>query len=98
MLSKQFIQDYFNADFKSIDSLLNDVLVPIFGDFDPGFTEITVATDKAKDMAKAAHIKTIQHVATFEGLGLEIKVFDVTLDDRCHIHQASLGASVCRSF
>lgn len=88
MLSKQFIQDYFNADFKSIDSLLNDVLVPIFGDFDQGFTEITVATDKAKEMARAAHIKTIQHVATFEGLGLDIKVFDVTLDDRCHIHQA----------
>ena len=88
MLSKQFIQDYFNADFKSIDSLLNDVLVPIFGDFDPGFTEITIATDKAKEMARAAHIKTIQHVATFEGLGLEIKVFDVTLDDNSQIHKA----------
>ena len=88
MLSKQFIQDYFNADFKNIDSVLNDVLVPVFGDYNHGFTEITVATDKAKDMAKAAHIKTIKHVATFEGLGLDIKVFDVTLDDRCHIHQA----------
>ena len=31
MLDKQFIQDYFNADFRDIDSLLNDVLVPIFG-------------------------------------------------------------------
>ena len=88
MISKQFIQNYFNADFTNIDSVLNDVLVPIFGDYNHGFTEITVATDKAKEMAKAAHIKTIKHVATFEGLGLDIKVFDVTLDDRCHIHQA----------
>ena len=88
MISKQFIQNYFNADFTNIDSVLNDVLVPIFGDYNHGFTEITVATDKAKEMAKAAHIKTIKHVATFEGLGLDIKVFDVTLDDRCRIHQA----------
>ena len=45
MLTKQFIQDYFNADFRDIDSLLNDVLVPIFGSFDPGFDEITLSRD-----------------------------------------------------
>ena len=88
MLSKQFIQDYFNSDFRDIDSLLTDVLVPIFGDYNHGYTEITVQTEKAKEMAKAAHIKTIKHVATFEGMGLDIKVFDVTLDDNCRIHQA----------
>ena len=88
MLDKQFIQDYFNSDFRDIDSLLTDVLVPIFGDYNHGYTEITVQTEKAKEMAKAAHIKTIKHVATFEGMGLDIKVFDVTLDDNCRIHQA----------
>ena len=60
MLSKQFIQDYFNADFKGINSLLSEVLIPIFQDYEEGYTEITVQTDKAKDMAKAAHIKNYQ--------------------------------------
>ena len=50
MLEKQFIQDYFNADFKSIESLLSDVLVPIFGSFDPGYDEITFSRD-AKEKA-----------------------------------------------
>ena len=88
MLNKQFIQDYFNADFKGIQSLLSEILIPIFQDYEDGYTEITVQTDKAKDMAKAAHIKTIKHVATLGGLAFDIKVFDVTLDDRCRIHQA----------
>ena len=88
MLSKQFIQDYFNADFKGINSLLSEVLIPIFQDYEEGYTEITVQTDKAKDMAKAAHIKTIKHVATLGGLAFDIKVFDVTLDDNSRIHKS----------
>ena len=56
MLDKQFIQDYFNADFRDIDSLLNDVLVPIFGSFDPGYDEITLSRD-AKE--KAAHLQWV---------------------------------------
>ena len=87
MLTKQFIQNYFHADYKGIDALLSDVLVPMFGDYDRGYTEITL-TDTAMTMAKAANIQTIKHVATFQGLGYGINVFDVTLSDRCRIHQA----------
>ena len=90
MLEKQFIQDYFNADFRDIDSLLNDVLVPIFGSFDPGFDEITLSRD-AKEKAAQSRIKKIKHVATLPAMGLDIKVFDVTLDSRCHIHRARKG-------
>ena len=90
MLEKQFIQDYFNADFRGIDSLLNDVLVPIFGSFDPGFDEITLSRD-AKEKAAQSRIKKIKHVATLPAMGLDIKVFDVTLDSRCHIHRARKG-------
>ena len=90
MLEKQFIQDYFNADFRGIDSLLNDVLVPIFGSFDPGFDEIT-QTETALKMAHSVRIKKIKHVATLPAMGLDIKVFDVTLDSRCHIHRARKG-------
>lgn len=90
MLEKQFIQDYFNADFRDIDSLLNDVLVPIFGSFDPGFDEITLSRD-AKEKAAQSRIKKIKHVATLPAMGMDIKVFDVTLDSRCHIHRARKG-------
>ena len=90
MLEKQFIQNYFNADFRGIDSLLNDVLVPIFGSFDPGYDEITLSRD-AKEKAAQSRIKKIKHVATLPAMGLDIKVFDVTLDSRCHIHRARKG-------
>ena len=90
MLDKQFIQDYFNADFKSIESLLSDVLVPIFGAFDPGYDEITLSRD-AKEKASQSRIKKIKHVATLPAMGMDIKVFDVTLDSRCHIHRARKG-------
>ena len=90
MLDKQFIQDYFNADFRDIDSLLNDVLVPIFGSFDPGYDEITLSRD-AKEKAAQSRIKKIKHVATLPAMGMDIKVFDVTLDSRCHIHRARKG-------
>ena len=90
MLDKQFIQDYFNADFRDIDSLLNDVLVPIFGAFNPGYDEITLSRD-AKEKAAQSRIKKIKHVATLPAMGMDIKVFDVTLDSRCHIHRARKG-------
>ena len=90
MLEKQFIQDYFNADFRGIDSLLNDVLVPIFGAFNPGYDEITLSRD-AKEKAAQSRIKKIKHVATLPAMGMDIKVFDVTLDSRCHIHRARKG-------
>ena len=90
MLEKQFIQDYFNADFRDIDSLLNDVLVPIFGAFNPGYDEITLSRD-AKEKAAQSRIKKIKHVATLPAMGMDIKVFDVTLDSRCHIHRARKG-------
>ena len=91
MLTKQFIQDYFHADFKSADSLLNEILIPIFGDYEKGYTEITLDTPKAQEMARAAHILTIKHIATLQALAFDIKVFDVTLDEHCHIHQTRKG-------
>ena len=90
MLSKQFIQEYFNADFKTIESLLNEVLVPIFGNYEKGYTEIT-QTDTALEKAHAVGIKTIKHVATLGTLGFDFKVFDVTLIDSCRIHRARKG-------
>lgn len=90
MLTKQFIQDYFNADFRDMDSLLYDVLVPIFGDVEKGYDEIT-HTETAMKMAHSVNIKTIKHVATLFAMGLDIKVFDVTLENSCRIHRARKG-------
>lgn len=84
-MTKEFIQEYFNADFKGIDSLLNDVLVPIFGDYEDGWTEIT-SDLPSKEKAAQANIKRIKHAATLWAAGRTIRVFDVTLFDNCHIH------------
>lgn len=87
MITKELLQDYFHADFVSIGSLINDVLVPIFGDADPGYTEIT-ATETLREKARNANILRIKHAATLSADGFEIKVFDVILDDNCHIHRS----------
>lgn len=84
-MTKEFIQEYFNADFKGIDSLLNEVLVPIFGDYEEGWTEIT-SDLPSKEKAAQANIKRIKHAATLWAAGRTIRVFDVTLFDNCHIH------------
>ncbi len=84
-MTKEFIQEYFNADFKGIDSLLNEVLVPIFGNYEEGWTEIT-SDLPSKEKAAQANIKRIKHAATLWAAGRTIRVFDVTLFDNCHIH------------
>lgn len=83
-MTKEFLKQYFNSDFKGIDSLLNEVLVPIFGDYEEGWTEITEELP-SKEAAAKANIKRIKHAASLWA-GRRILVFDVTLYDDCHIH------------
>ena len=87
MLTQSAIQSFFHADYSGTNQLLKQILEPIFGECNLGYDEIT-RSQTIKEKAKAAHIKTIKHVATFWAEGLDIKVFDVTLDDNCHIHIA----------
>ena len=87
MLTLSAIQNFFHADYSGTYQLLTQILEPIFGEYDLGYDEIT-KNPTIKDKAKGAHIKTIKHVATFWAEGLDIKVFDVTLEDNCHIHIA----------
>ena len=87
MLTQSAIQNFFHADYSGTNQLLTQILEPIFGEYDLGYDEIT-KNPTIKDKAKGAHIKIIKHVATFWAEGLDIKVFDVTLEDNCHIHIA----------
>ena len=89
-MTSEFIQDYFHADYKGIDSLLNEVLIPIFGDYEEGWTTLT-GTDTLREKAAQVNIKSIKHAATLWADGYSIKVFDVTLFDNCHIHVARKG-------
>ena len=84
-MTKEFIQSYFNADFRGIDSLISDILVPIFGDYEEGWTEITDNLP-SREKAALANIKRIKHAASLWAGGRTIRVFDVTLFDNCHIH------------
>ena len=87
MLTLSAIQSFFHADYSGTQQLLKQILKPIFGDYELGYDEIT-RSQTIKEKAKAAHIKTIKHVATFDAEGLQIKLFDVTLENNCHIHVA----------
>lgn len=87
MLTQSAIQSFFHADYSGTQQLLKQILEPIFGDYELGYDEIT-KSQTIKEKAKAAHIKTIKHVATFDAEGLQIKLFDVTLENNCHIHVA----------
>ena len=89
-ITKEYLQQYFHADYKGADSLLNDILVPLFGDYEKHLYEITNEADILVK-AQTAHILKIDYIALLSGMGLDIKVFDVTLDDHCHIQRARKG-------
>lgn len=89
-MTKEFIKEYFNSDFKGIESLKNEILIPVFGDLEDGWTEITDNLPSEKQ-AKEANIKRIRHAATLWAAGRKIRVFDVTLYDNCHIHSSRKG-------
>lgn len=89
MISKDFLQQYFHADYRGAESILKEVLEPIFGSADVNNQSIiTTPTDKQK--AQHTNIMDAHHIATLWPLGSDesIKVFDVTIEDRCHIHIA----------
>ena len=90
MLTISAIQSFFHADYSGTQQLLKQILKPIFGDYELGYDEIT-KSQTIKEKAKAAHIKTIKHVATFDAEGLQIKLFDVTVENNCHIHVARMN-------
>ena len=87
MLTLSAIQSFFHADYSGTQQLLKQILEPIFGNYQSGYDEIT-KSQTIKEKAKAANIKSIKHAATFWAEGLDIKLFDVTLEDKCHIHVA----------
>lgn len=92
MISAELLQSYFHADYRGTESILKEVLEPIFGQADINNQSIIITpTDKQK--AQHTNIVDARHVATLWPLGSDesIKVFDVTIEDRCHIHIARKG-------
>ena len=90
MLTQSAIQSFFHADYSGTNQLLKQILEPIFGDYELGFDEIT-RSQTIKEKAKTAHIKTIKHAATFDAEGLQIKLFDVTLDNQYLIESGKVA-------
>lgn len=92
MINAEFLQSYFHADYRGANSIIQEVLEPIFGKAELNDQSIiSTATDRTKAMA--ANIKDARHVATLWPIGSDesIKVFDITIEDRCHIHIARQG-------
>lgn len=93
MISKEFLQSYFHADYRGTESILKEVLEPIFGKADTINNQSIITTPTDKQKAQNTNIVDARHVATLWPLGSDesIKVFDVTIEDRCHIHIARKG-------
>ena len=93
MITKQSIQDFFHRDWRGAESLLNDILIPIFGEAERnGYADNILDEDSTlREQAARNNITAIHYCATFWLGGLEMKVFDVTIADNCHIAAARKG-------
>ncbi len=80
----------FENDFCGTDKFLDEVLKPIFGDYEKGYDELTSGDDE-KERAKSANIEKIRHAASFDFFGSELKVFDVTVSDRKKLENNRVG-------
>ena len=88
----------FENDFCGTDKFLDEVLKPIFGDYEKGYDELTSGDDE-KERAKSANIEKIRHAATFDFFGSELKVFDVTVSDRKKLENNRVGIqSIVRQY
>ena len=77
-------KQYFTGSFKGMDSIIDDVLSPIFGEF----TWKTSPTDKdyVDDYGTGgANIYHIYDYGTFYTDKIDVSVFEVILADKCHI-------------
>lgn len=84
------IQSIFNNDFTSVENFLDEVLEPIFGEYEKGY-EILTDDIELKEKAKKANIDSISHKATFELVDSELKFFEVILNDNSNIQNSRVG-------
>ena len=90
MEQKEF-QEYFASDYKGADSLLKDILIPLFGGkFTEGYDTLTDDPD-VKAKAAEANIECIKHKGDLHALAYDVKVYDVTIKDNCRIAQSRQG-------
>jgi len=92
MINAQTLQQYFHADYRGAESILSEVLEPIFGRAERNNQSI-IETNADRQKAQSTNIQEILNIATLDPEGSDecIKVFDVTIEDNCHIHIARKG-------
>jgi len=77
-------KQYFSGSFKGMDSIINDVLTPIFGKFTP--TTSPTSNDYVNKYGNGgANIDHIYDYGTFSTDKVDVSVFEVILKDICHI-------------
>lgn len=80
----------FENDWCGIETLLKDVLSPVFGDYEQGYDVLTNEPE-VREKAKNANITEIRHAATFDFFGSELKVFDITVGDNKKLENNKVG-------
>lgn len=79
-------KQYFSGSFKGMDSIIDDVLTPIFGKFTPTTSPTSVDyADDAHFGNGGANIDHIYDYGTFYTDKVDVSVFEVILADKCQI-------------
>ena len=83
-------KQYFSGSFQGMNSLIDDVLSPIFGEFTP--TKNPKGVDYVDDYGnEGANIDHIYAYGKFCTDNTDVSVFEVVLSERCHISRARKG-------
>ncbi|MGM9826134.1 MAG: Eco57I restriction-modification methylase domain-containing protein, partial [Paludibacteraceae bacterium] len=92
-MDNQFLKSYFASDYKGIDSIINEILIPIFGaqNFEEGYDLLTRPDSAFTKKAHTHHIQSVAYHGTIYAEGIELKVYDVTLDSRANIARSRVG-------
>ena len=88
----------FENDWCGTELFLDNVLIPIFGEYEKGYDVLTNSAD-VREKAKSANIEEIRHAATFDFFGSELKVFDITVGDEKKLENNRVGIqAIVRQF
>lgn len=83
-------KQYFSSSFQGMNSIINDVLSPIFGEFTP--TTIPTGVDYVDEYGDGgANIDHIYDYGKYYTDTTDVSVFEVILSERCHISRARKG-------
>ena len=84
------IRQIFENDWCGMETFLDEVLSPIFGEYEKKY-DILTNSSEVREKANFANITEIKHAASFDFYGSELKIFDVTVGDNKKLEKNKVG-------